>query len=307
MQSAVNGKMAALSREFDTLREKTTTIPWCQKCWWEKDYLQLTDLLLVDAWFRSRSLELPIAGAAMVPVLDLVNHSDKPNAYYEKAASDAVSLLLRPDMKLEVNSEVTFSYGSSKSASEMLFSYGFIDELSATMEMTLPLLPSPEDPLGKAKLAAFQGPPSIRISEEDGVLKWDSSFLHMLILNEEDGLEFKVLQQTDGSRSPFRIFWHGFDVTEQSNTFETLISQDALKDVFQLRAVVMLQCRLQEQLENLYGSEEELGSLASMSLLAADRQNIALHLRKVEGKILEVAYSELDEQVCGRLKQSMHE
>lgn len=70
-------------------------------------------------------------------------------------------LLLHPGIGLGRDSEITISYGFSKSAAEMLFSYGFIDKGSVTSSLTLNLEPFPDDPLGRAKFAAFLGPPVV--------------------------------------------------------------------------------------------------------------------------------------------------
>jgi hypothetical protein len=253
--------MSVLVREFDTLRENTTGIQWCHKSWWEHETLEITDWILLDAWYRSRSLELPKAGESMVPCLDMANHSSVPNAYYEQTSNDSVALLLRPDIDLGVTSEVTISYGDSKSEAEMLFSYGFIDEKSTTKELVLPFEPFPDDPLGKAKLAAFTGQPIVRISVDQDSIEWECPFLYLMCLNEEDGLDFKVLQETDGSRSHLRVFWQGADVTEIIDTFESLVDDHSLKDVFKLRAVALLCDRICQQLECLYESEETLQSL----------------------------------------------
>ena len=64
----------------------------------------------------------------MIPCLDMVNHSVDPNSYYEISSAGGVNLAIRPGVKLEVKSEITISYGATKSEAEMLFSYGFIDE-----------------------------------------------------------------------------------------------------------------------------------------------------------------------------------
>src|SRR6266536_4701242 len=141
--------MAALIQEFETLCEQTGTIPWCQKCWWENADLDVMNWVLLDAWYRSRCLELPNAGESMIPCVDMVNHSSKPNSYYELAPDSGISLLLRPGVKLDVGSEVSISYGTSKTQAEMLFSYGFIDEDSTANGLVLSLEPFPDDPLGK--------------------------------------------------------------------------------------------------------------------------------------------------------------
>jgi hypothetical protein len=192
----------------------------------------------------------------------MANHSSEPNAYYEQSSKDGVTLLLRPNVELDVSSEVAISYGDAKSEAEMLFSYGFIDERSTTRSLVLPIQPFPDDPLGKAKLAAFVGQPIVRISANQDLIEWECPFVHLMCLNEEDGLEFKVLLQNDGSRSHLRVFWQGSDVTDVTDTFEFLIESHALRDVFKLRAVALLHERIREQLEQLYESEETVQSLA---------------------------------------------
>ena len=291
-------KASALLREFESLREKTAGISWCSKSWWEDESLIFFDWVLLDAWYRSRSLELPNAGESMVPCLDMANHAASANAYYEQNSDNSVTLLLRPDIVLDTAAEITISYGTTKTAAEMLFSYGFVDEQSDANAIVLPLEPFEDDPLGKAKLAAFNGRPIARISFVDEEFEWESPFLYLMCLNEEDGLDFKVLQQNDGSRSQLRVFWQDADVTEQTSTFEALVSQHELADVFKLRVVALLHDRIRQQLERLYESDDAVQSLASM--LSERCQGAALQLRKAEAKVLEEAFSALDLEVCSR-------
>jgi hypothetical protein len=290
--------MVALSREFETLREKTADISWCQNCWWDSEGLEFSDYVLVDAWYRSRCLELPNAGESMIPCLDMVNHSNEANAFYEETADNSVVLLLQHGLKVDAGSEVTISYGASKSQAEMLFSYGFIDVQSTTRELVLILETLPDDPLGKAKLAAFDRPPTIHIFERDGTIAWESPFLYLMCLNEEDGLDFGTLQQTDGSRGQLRVFWQGSDVTEATNTFEALVSNHELRDVFGLRVAVLLQDRIQQQAARLWESEVTAQSLASTTRDSPGRC-AALTLRKTEAGILESAFAAVDIQVSG--------
>jgi hypothetical protein len=294
---AINAKLAALLREFETLREQTASIAWCKKCWWDDDALEFRDWILVDAWYRSRSLELPDVGQCMVPVLDMVNHSSQPNAYYEHISSSGVSLVMRPDKFLEVGSEITISYGDVKSEAEMLFSYGFIDEQSINKSLVLTLEPFPDDPLGKAKAAAFGGPPVLLIFIEEDDVQWDCPFLYFMLLNEEDGLEFRMLQQIDGTRSQLKVFWQGSDVTDATKTFESLISNHPLSDVFKLRAMALLQDRIRQQLERLYESEDEVELVADTPLVRPDRRSNAMLLRKSEKLTLEKAFAAADMQV----------
>jgi hypothetical protein len=287
--------MSSLLREFESLHEKTVGFSWCDKCWWENEDLTFSDWILLDAWYRSRSLELPQTGEAMVPCLDMANHSWCANAYYEQNSDNSVALLLRPDMEIGDGAEVTISYGTSKSAAEILFSYGFIDEQSDANAIVLTLEPFGDDPLGKAKLAAFAGRPVVRISMFEGKIEWESPFLYLMCLNEEDGLDFKILQQNDGSRSQLRVFWQGADVTEQTTTFETLISSHELEEIFKLRVVALLHDRIRQQLERLYESEDTVQSIAS--IVDGKYPTAVMQLRKAEARVLEATFAAVDMQV----------
>jgi SET domain len=294
LQAAVNAKLAALLGEFEALHEKTATISWCQKCWWDDEALELGDWILVDAWYRSRCVELPTFGECMIPVLDMVNHSSEPNAYYEHTATNGVSLLMRPNKLLEVGSEITISYGETKSEAEMLFSYGFIEEQSTKKTLVLTLEPFPDDPLGKAKIAAFAEPPLLRVFAEQDTVRWECPFLYFMLLNEEDGLDFRTLQQTDGSRSHLKVFWQGTDVTDATDTFESLTSDHPLSDVFKLRAIVLLQDRIRQQLERLYETEDAVKCVVDTLLARPDRRSNAMFLRESERLTLEQAFEAAD-------------
>ena len=205
---------------------------------------------------------------------------------------------MRPDEVLEVGSEITISYGDSKSEAEMLFSYGFIDQQQTRKVLVLTIDPFPDDPFAKAKISAFAGPRVVRLSADEDTLQWESKFLYLILLNEEDGLDFRVLQQTDGSRSHLRVFWQGADVTDATATFEALVSGHPLSDVFQLRAVALLQDRIRQQLERLYESRDPVDLVADTVLVQPDRRDNATYLRKSETTTLEKAFAALEIQVC---------
>ncbi|CZT44243.1 related to SET domain protein [Rhynchosporium secalis] len=285
LELAVSAKTDSLMHEFEHLREKTTDISWCQKCWWENEELNYQDWFLLDAWYRSRCLEVPSSGECMIPCVDMVNHYSQANSYYERKPDGSLVLLLRPDMIVETGSEVTISYGSLKTEAEMLFSYGFIDEESTVKGLTLSLEPFPDDPLGKAKAVAFSKPTTLRIFEKDGKIKWESPFVHFMCVNEEDGVEFKVLQENDGSRQ-LKVFWVGSDVTSATDNFEILTSDHPLKDVFRLRAISVLQERIRQQLESF---DETKDAGLTISVVSDDRYSSAMQLRSSEAKLLEQA------------------
>lgn len=234
----------------------------------------------------------------------MANHSSNANAYYEQDGSGDVLLQLRPNQEIVAGTEVTISYGEEKSAAEMIFSYGFIDETAKeTKSLVLDIQPLPEDPLGKAKLVAFKGPPTVKVHVEEGEVKWESPVVYLLCLNEEDGLEFKLLQETNGSRSALEVFWQGVNVTDSAADFSILIGQHQLADVLRLRSVAMVQDRIRQQLERLYSSMDFVNTLGNSGSVNKSYAQMAERLRTMETKLLEDSYNALEEQKS-RLLQS---
>ncbi|KAF4808714.1 SET domain-containing protein 8 [Colletotrichum siamense] len=298
LESATAAKIVTLTDEFDELRETSETLPFWNELFWESDKVSLIDWARVDAWFRSRCLELPKSGEAMVPVLDLANHSAQANAYYEENSKDEVVLLLRPGCRVLSGDEMTISYGDAKSGAEMLFSYGFIDPASAADRITLPLAPLEDDPLGKAKLHIFGGAPSVEFDRTNGTLSWKSPFAYFLCLNEEDGLDFRVLQDTGGSRE-LKVFWQEEDVTDTTTSFEQHIDGHPLAQIFRLRVVTVLQDLVAGQLERLATgmSLDDLdASLSEGGLICGACITAAATLREQETSLLEAAMKTLEDQ-----------
>jgi hypothetical protein len=224
----------------------------------------------------------------------MINHSSTPSAYYEESSRDEVLLLLRPGVSISQGDEITISYGDDKSAAEMLFSYGFIDPQLTTDKLVLPLSPFPDDPLAKAKLVAFGQAPQILVSRgDDGSIRWRSEFAYLMCVNEEDGIEFRVLQDNDGGRQ-LRVFWQGEDVTDRTTGFETLVRSHPLAAVLQLRAVTVVQEQLQAQLERLQSSTFPE---RADPMQREDCSKAASLLRQIEAKILESALEVLEEEV----------
>ncbi|KAF6844857.1 set domain-containing protein [Colletotrichum musicola] len=298
LESATAAKIVALTDEFDELRETSAALPFWNELFWESDKVSLIDWARVDAWFRSRCLELPKSGEAMVPVLDLANHSSKANAYYEENGKDEVVLLLRPGCRVESGEEMTISYGDAKSGAEMLFSYGFIDPASAADRLTLPLAPMDDDPLGKAKAHIFEGAPNVEFDRTNGTVNWKSPFAYFMCLNEEDGLSFRVLQDHGGSRE-LKVFWQEEDVTATTTAFEQHINGHPQAQIFRLRVVTVLEDLVSSQLERLATgmSLEDLdASLSQGGLICGACINAAATLREQETSLLEAAVKALEAQ-----------
>ncbi|KUI52518.1 SET domain-containing protein 8 [Cytospora mali] len=288
--------MLALAHEFDEMREKSSDIECWNAAFWDSGLVHLTDWYLVDAWYRSRVLELPKSGPSLVPCIDMANHSNDANAYYEENFRDEVILLLRPGSNLEKGGEVTISYGSEKSAAEMLFSYGFIDEFSTARSLRIPLGPLPDDPLAKAKAHIFDGSPAVEINEASGTTVWTSAFAYLSVLNEEDGLGFRILQDEDGGRE-LRMFWEDKDVSDKSDSFETLISDHELCDVFKLRVNMVVYQRVQEQLDSMSLPVSDDSTIVSdIDNMGSCNAANARTLRRIEIEILEKAITILENQ-----------
>lgn len=300
LEPAVRAKLLALTGEFEFVREKSSDIPFWNDLLWLKKSVKLQDWIMLDAWYRSRCLELPRSGHSMVPFLDMVNHSPTPTAYYDENSKDEVVLSLRPGVSLSKGDEITISYGD-KSAAEMLFSYGFLDATSESGSLVLPLEPFPDDPLRIAKLYAYGEQPKVHVSlDEQGVTKWESPFAYLMCVNEEDGLEFRILQDVEGNQE-MRVFWQEEDVSERTRDFETLIQSHAISEVLKLRVVTVVHGCLQEQLQKLKPSQD-LDALYANSALGEECKKATTALRRIETTVLEKVLEGLENEVSHRLR-----
>lgn len=113
LAAVVEAKVSSLEREFSHLRECTENIPWCQEAWWEEETGKLTedDWKYVDAAYRSRMVDLPGSGHAMVPCLDMANHVSGSNvkALYDADSEGNAILQLRWGNTIGAGDEVTIS------------------------------------------------------------------------------------------------------------------------------------------------------------------------------------------------------
>lgn len=123
LEAALSAKLNSLDREFTLLKERTSTIEWCKKYWWDANSGILTfhDWKAVDAMYRSRALDLPGTGHSMVPCIDMANHAsgDSTSALYETDSDGNAILVLREGKQLAANDEVTITYGDDKGACEV--------------------------------------------------------------------------------------------------------------------------------------------------------------------------------------------
>jgi len=297
---ALEQKMESLEREFKHVRKVTESIGWCQRAWWDEETGRLTfqDWLLADALYRSRALELPGVGDAMVPVLDMANHlgDNRHNARFDVGEDGRVLLLVREDRPISDGDEVTISYGCG-GASEMVFSYGFLeDRVQSAREMFLSLSLPEDDPLRMAKSYFAKEAPGVRIfSDSEGHVDWESDFVWWACINEEDGLDFEVLQTNDGGKELLAT-WRGTRL-EPSGLRKTLID-DPLKDVFLLRATVMIQGIVEKQGEDLSSTQASFDqSMLQTSDDARFVHQTIRHLCELELNLLMASFGALDAEV----------
>ncbi|KAH8893416.1 SET domain-containing protein [Thozetella sp. PMI_491] len=295
LEAALAAKLRALNTEFDDLQEITEEMPFWSEVLWEKGSVSLRDWIYLDALYRSRVLELPRFGDAMVPCIDMVNHSGRPRAYYEVNEKDEVALLLQPSVKLSAGDEVTISYGQGKSPAEMLFSYGFLETESPTATAVFPLEPFSDDPLARAKLVAFSKPPQVSVSWNGDRLSWTSSFAYLMCVNEEDGLDFKVLQDNDGSRQ-LRVFWQEEDVTDRAGDFENVIQERDFRVLLRLRVVTAVQECLLAHVESMQVSAQLNADPVSGARVRDASAQAAARLRAAETAVLQKVAQEMEDE-----------
>lgn len=185
----------------------------------------------------------------------------------------------------------------------MIFSYGFLEnEVTDARQLFLGLDIPDDDPLKLAKRSFCSDAPGVRlyISPGSETTGWESPFVWWACVNEEDGLEFRVLQTHDGKKE-LKATWKGNDIGP-SDSLKDIIATDPLWDVFQLRAVVIILERLETQLSVLQETDKSIpspdqdGSPSGTRIRSDVYQNI-MKLRKLEADLLERGIRDLEKTV----------
>jgi hypothetical protein len=300
LADAVEQKLRSLENEFDSLRASTEKIRWCQKHWWDDTtgHLTIDDWKQVDAMFRSRALELPDTRNAMVPCVDMANHASGSEtlAGYETTERKDAVLQLRQGKCLKQGDEITITYGDEKGASEMVFSYGFLDSgVTNARQLFLDLDIPTDDPLRLAKKAVCKEAPGVRLyAQENGEIGWESKYVWWSCVNEEDGLGFRVLQTTDGGKE-LKALWKKAEL--ETARLEEVLASDSMRDIFQLRAVVVLQKRIERQASELEETEELFSEGIHLSGVRSTTWETIKKLRALEFDFLADAYQSMQAQV----------
>lgn len=299
---ALSAKLNSLYREFEQLRLATRDIAWCSQEWWNEvdGVISFNDWLQVDAMYRSRALEFPGVGHCMVPCIDMANHAagSATSARYEIDDQGNALFLLRDDKAVDADGEITITYGDDKGACEMIFSYGFIeDTMDSARELFLNLIIPENDPLARPKASLANCAPGFKITHRGDKIGWDGEYVWLIAINAEDGLSFKI-QQTLAGEQELVATWKEDPITDFDD-LKSILQQDPLWDVFQLRAAVILQDRIAAQLTALYGSEDDVAQVAHGEGTEIRQRpwQLAMRLRELEGELLEQAYSHFEDMV----------
>jgi hypothetical protein len=323
---AVAAKSRKLMNEYEALRSCTKSIRWLAEVWWGQtapiaDNNLLADLdtepepdddepttpsvtfedwILLDAIYRSRSMEWPGQGEALVPAIDMANHHVPASAAFQVQDNGDGVLIVKDDgmQHLETGAEIFISYGDDKSPLEILFSYGFLPNYVSTAQSILLSLPSPgDDPLGPPKAAMVAKEncvPGIRIYENADQVCWDSEVLWLMILNEDDGLGFKLAYGVDGERELY-LTWK--DEVIQLRALKAALKEDDMWHLFNLRAVVVVMTQIDSQLTRLVENQEVLVESSRSSPELEELVAVAGRLREMEQQILLQSLSDLQFQV----------
>ncbi|KAI5853974.1 hypothetical protein BZA05DRAFT_275867 [Tricharina praecox] len=309
LSAAIAAKSRTLAAEFSTFRAATAELAWAQKAWWDDDGLTLENWVYADSVYRSRSLELPGHGAALVPILDFANHAEagRASAYFAVEGEDVV-LRLRPGMECTSGDEVCIDYSdSAKSAAEFVFAYGFIPEgMGGAGGMLLPLQCSEDDPLARAKemVWAPASPRGVKISETTGEdkVQWESEWAYLAVTNEEDGLEFQLLQMNDGGRK-LQVLLDGeeLDLVARPRRVQELLKGKEMCEIFELRVVATVKAAVEDALSRLLGGRHALEEEEGVEC-RPQMWSVGTRLRELEETLLLKAAETLAEEESALLE-----
>lgn len=237
--------------------------------------------------------------------------------------------MLMEGRNVKKDDEVTITYGDEKGACEMIFSYGFIDELMKSAETLFLSLAIPEDDtLRAAKMSIAQCAPGFKVIDTFGRLsdtgiedsedpsenpssrsaqeilpanetfEWTGDFIWLLCVGQDDGLQFRVAMTTDGQEEVEATF-DGHSVKSASDLRQVL-EQSPLWSVYKLRAVVILQQRVFDQMQVLHSTQDELEEVPhgdNSTVVREQQYQLAMQLRRLEFELMSEAYEGLEMQV----------
>lgn len=115
-------------------------------------------------------------------------------------------------------------------------------------------------------------------------------------LNEEDGLAFHVLQETNSERRKLLVTWHGEELQDPAQ-LRGLLEKSPLWPVYQLRAEALVEKRLELQVRAMMASEEAFQAAKGASGVAEGPWAVTMKLRELEKGLLATALERSEKQV----------
>jgi len=115
-----------------------------------------------------------------------------------------------------------------------------------------------------------------------------------MCVNQEDGFNMRVLQQTDGTQH-LQAFFDDQPLIDLSALVEFLRLKP-LWPVYQLRAITLVEERIHSQLEEIAGSEITCANLKGEKLVSEQVAYVSHGLRVLEKSLLEKAILVLENQ-----------
>ncbi len=188
----------------------------------------------------------------------------------------------------------------------MIFSYGFLEQTTTARQILLQLDIPEDDPLKLAKLKIANTPPAVRIfTSPSGSIDWESDFIWLMCVNEEDGLRFAVLQTVDGGQE-LHASWKDAVITP-SFRLQDALQREQTWQVFLLRAIVLLQARIATQMAVLRDTEPAALAAVAATTCAKptagyQRVGMCVTLRSLEAAML----SRLDDRLQLQVRVLYH-
>ncbi|EEB07595.1 lysine methyltransferase Set8 [Schizosaccharomyces japonicus yFS275] len=267
----INAKLQVLKEEW---MEWRTLL----KQWWNIEPT-LQGWTHVDALYRSRALEEPDGSEAIVPVVDICNHSHNSNAKWRFGET---SVELVATQHISSKEEILLCYGNTKGAAEYLFSYGFLcpeehyEDKYSEIKLLIPR--DTEDALDVWKRRLFGRPPLLDVVRDASGIYWYAPFLYLASLNAEDFSSFD--QDANGN-----INWTFDGKSPAPSELPILIRKSENAELYTLRA-----CVLVSRILNAFAhTRSECNKI--------QRTGDCLALWEIEGVLLFEAMKYLDETI----------
>lgn len=255
LEVVLRAKMKSLRTSFERLqrwaeeeaKDGSGDLEWIKQ-------ITISDWIRFDACFRSRSIETCFSGTAMVPCLDMANHSYNPKARFIQDVSCDILLLFTKGFYPGENNEITINYKPENGAGEFLSTYGFIPQEMRAAENPLPLTftvdPEGHDETWSEKFKLYRKNNGMPLLTLD-LTKWTCPFAYFMAAETE--LKY------DESRAQTLVLFENQDVSHQVDKFQGLTNHPQYEDwkLFAIQYILLQLCLLKCKLEKAPKKYEE--------------------------------------------------